>query len=169
MNVPCQFVILFVSGFADYRSYYFTLSPSDTTSTSPRNFDCSLSSIEHAYCSTYQSTQFPFPRCRTLQITVSTCLISLRFFFSDRFSNLTLILQVDKLKNTQIFQDENRKITNLSKFKWDPLSPNVIRLSGWWPYTVRPFIDKTLHQFLTVTDMDLITEFEYVPNCARFK
>ena len=31
-----------------------------------------------------------------------------------------------------------------------------------------PSIDKTLHQFLTITDMDLITEFEFLPNCARF-
>ena len=32
----------------------------------------------------------------------------------------------------------------------------------------RPSIDKTLHQFLTITDLDLITEFDFLPNCARF-
>ena len=35
-------------------------------------------------------------------------------------------------------------------------------------YTVTTSIDKTLHQFLTVTDPDLITEFGFLPNCARF-
>ena len=25
-----------------------------------------------------------------------------------------------------------------------------------------------LHQFLTITDLDLITEFDFLPNCARF-
>ena len=27
---------------------------------------------------------------------------------------------------------------------------------------------QTLHQFLTITDLDLITEFDFLPNCARF-
>ena len=31
-----------------------------------------------------------------------------------------------------------------------------------------PSIDRTLHQFLTITDLDLITEFDVLPNCARF-
>ena len=31
-----------------------------------------------------------------------------------------------------------------------------------------PSIDRTLHQFLTITDLDLITEFDFLPNCARF-
>ena len=31
-----------------------------------------------------------------------------------------------------------------------------------------PSIDKTLHEFLTITDLDLITEFDFLPNCARF-
>ena len=34
---------------------------------------------------------------------------------------------------------------------------------GWLPYRVTPSIDKTLHQFLTVTDLDLITEFDFLP------
>ena len=42
------------------------------------------------------------------------------------------------------------------------------RHSGWWQYTVTPCIDRILHQFLTVTDLDLITEFDFLPNCARF-
>ena len=29
-------------------------------------------------------------------------------------------------------------------------------------------IDRTLHQFLTITDVDLITEFDFLPNCTRF-
>ena len=29
-------------------------------------------------------------------------------------------------------------------------------------------IDRTLHQFLTITDLDLITEIDFLPNCARF-
>ena len=40
--------------------------------------------------------------------------------------------------------------------------PNVTR------HTVTPYIDRTLHQFLTITDLDLITEFDFLPNCARF-
>ena len=31
-----------------------------------------------------------------------------------------------------------------------------------------PSIDRTLHQFLTITDLDLITEFDFLLNCARF-
>ena len=34
--------------------------------------------------------------------------------------------------------------------------------------TVLISIDRTMHQFLTVTDLDLITEFDFLPNCARF-
>ena len=34
--------------------------------------------------------------------------------------------------------------------------------------TVTPSIDNTLHQFLTVTDLDLITDFDFLRNCARF-
>ena len=30
-------------------------------------------------------------------------------------------------------------------------------------------IDRTLHQFLTVTDLNLITEFDFLPNYARFQ
>ena len=32
-----------------------------------------------------------------------------------------------------------------------------------------PSIDKTLHQFLTDTDLDLITKFDFLPNRARFQ
>ena len=39
--------------------------------------------------------------------------------------------------------------------------PNVTRHFGWWPHTVTPSIDRTLHQFLTITDLDLITEFDF--------
>ena len=52
--------------------------------------------------------------------------------------------------------------------RWCPPLPNVTRNSGWWPYTVTPSIDRTLHHFLTVTDLDLITEFDFLPNYARF-
>ena len=31
-----------------------------------------------------------------------------------------------------------------------------------------PSIDRTLHQYLTITDLDLITEFDFLPNCAGF-
>ena len=31
-----------------------------------------------------------------------------------------------------------------------------------------PSIDRTLHQFLTITDLGLITEFDFLPNCTRF-
>ena len=31
-----------------------------------------------------------------------------------------------------------------------------------------PSIVRTLHQFLTITDLDLITKFDFLPNCARF-
>ena len=51
---------------------------------------------------------------------------------------------------------------------WGPPLPNVTRHSGWWPHTVTPSIDRTLHQFLTITDLDLITEFDFLPNCTRF-
>ena len=44
---------------------------------------------------------------------------------------------------------------------WGPPLPNVTRHSGWWPHTVIPSIDRTLHQFLTITDLDLITEFDF--------
>ena len=45
---------------------------------------------------------------------------------------------------------------------------NVTRHCEWWPHTVTSSIDKTCHQFLTITDKDLITEFDFLPNCARF-
>ena len=44
---------------------------------------------------------------------------------------------------------------------WGPPLPNVTRHSGWWPHTVTTSIDRTLHQFLTITDLDLITEFDF--------
>ena len=44
---------------------------------------------------------------------------------------------------------------------WCPPLPNVTRHSGWWPHTVTPSIDRTLHQFLTITDLDLITELTF--------
>ena len=49
----------------------------------------------------------------------------------------------------------------LNQTIWGPPLPNVTRHSGWWPHTVRPSIDRTLHQFLTITDLDLITEFDF--------
>ena len=57
---------------------------------------------------------------------------------------------------------------DLTKQYEAPLSPNVTRHSGWWPHTLTPSIDRTLHQFLTITDLYLITEFDFLPNCARF-
>ena len=51
---------------------------------------------------------------------------------------------------------------------WGPPLPNVTRHSRWWPHRVTASIDRTLHQFLTITDLDLITEFDFLPNCARF-
>ena len=57
---------------------------------------------------------------------------------------------------------------DLSKQYEVPSLANVTRHSGWWPHTVTPSIDRTLHQFLTISDLDLITEFDFLPNCARF-
>ena len=51
---------------------------------------------------------------------------------------------------------------------WGPRLSYVTRHSGCWPHTVTPSIDRKLHKFLTVTDLVLITEFDYLPNCARF-
>ena len=51
---------------------------------------------------------------------------------------------------------------------WGPPRPNVTRHSGGWPYTVTSSIDQTLHQFWHFTDLDLITEFDFLPNCVRF-
>ena len=50
---------------------------------------------------------------------------------------------------------------------WGPPLPNVTWHSRWWPHTVTPSLEKTLHQFMIVTDLDLITEFDFLPNCAR--
>ena len=61
-----------------------------------------------------------------------------------------------------------RKFYGSHQAIWGPPLPNVTRHSGWWPHTVTPSIDRTLHQFLTITDLDLITEFDFLPNCARF-
>ena len=41
--------------------------------------------------------------------------------------------------------------------------PNVTRHSGWWQHTVTPSNDRTLHQYLTITDLDLITVFDFLP------
>ena len=38
----------------------------------------------------------------------------------------------------------------------------------FWMMTTYSDIDRTLHQFLTINDLDLITEFDFLPNCARF-
>ena len=35
-------------------------------------------------------------------------------------------------------------------------------------YTITPSIDETLHQFWPFTDLDLITDFDFLPNCVRF-
>ena len=51
--------------------------------------------------------------------------------------------------------------------------PNIMRVLChfiWWtaltsPRAVTPSIDRTLHQFLTIADLDLITEFDFLPNC----
>ena len=39
--------------------------------------------------------------------------------------------------------------------------PNVTRHSRWWPHTLTPSIDRTLHKLLTITDLDLVTEFDF--------
>ena len=31
-----------------------------------------------------------------------------------------------------------------------------------------PSIDRTFYQFLTSTDLDLVTEYDFLPNCARY-
>ena len=46
------------------------------------------------------------------------------------------------------------------------LKENTWLVTQW--HTVTPSIDMTLHQFLTITDLDLITEFDFLPNCTRF-
>ena len=47
-------------------------------------------------------------------------------------------------------------------------SPECYTTFWRWPYTVTPFIDETLHQFWPFTDLDLITEFDFLPNYVRF-
>ena len=37
--------------------------------------------------------------------------------------------------------------------------PNVTR--HWWPHTVTPSIDRALHQFLTITDLDLLPNLTF--------
>ena len=44
---------------------------------------------------------------------------------------------------------------------WGPPLPNVTRHSGWWPHTVTLSIDRTLHQFLTITDLDIIQNLTF--------
>ena len=46
--------------------------------------------------------------------------------------------------------------------------PNVTRHSGRWPHTVTPSIDRTLHHVLTITDLDLITEFDFYLSVQGF-
>ena len=41
----------------------------------------------------------------------------------------------------------------------------VTEVSSFGQYTKT---DRTIHQFLTITDLDLITEFDFLPNCTRF-
>ena len=48
----------------------------------------------------------------------------------------------------------------LSRMLHDILDDDHIQ---WHP----PLIGQ-LHQFLTITDLDLITEFDFLPNCTRF-
>ena len=45
---------------------------------------------------------------------------------------------------------------------------DVTRHSGWWPNTVTPSIDRTLQQLLTITDLDLITKFDFLPIVQGF-
>ena len=40
--------------------------------------------------------------------------------------------------------------------------------SGGSPYTFIPSIDNITHMFDSVTELDLITEFDFLPNCSRF-
>ena len=47
-------------------------------------------------------------------------------------------------------------------------SPECYTTFCMMTYTVTPSIDRTLHQFWTVTDLGLITEFDVLPICARF-
>ena len=49
-----------------------------------------------------------------------------------------------------------------------PLSRMLHDILDDGPHTVTPSIDRTLHQFLTITDLHLITEFDFLPYFARF-
>ena len=60
-----------------------------------------------------------------------------------------------------------RKFYGRYQTVWGPPLPNVTRHSGWWQHTVTSSIDGTLHQFFTFTDLDLITEYDFLPICAR--
>ena len=58
---------------------------------------------------------------------------------------------------------KERLKSSLRKFygRYGDLTKQYEAPPRWWPYTVTPSIDKTLRQFFTVTDVDLITEFVF--------
>ena len=85
------------------------------------------------------------------------CVFPISFSGRDMSRNVWNRLQGSSMVGTGILPNNMRS----------PL-PNVARQSGWWPHTVTLSIDRTLHQFLTITDLDLITEYDLLPNCARF-
>ena len=52
---------------------------------------------------------------------------------------------------------------------WGPSFSNVARHSGWWPSTVTDSINRDITRILDpVNDLDLITEFNFLPNSGRF-
>ena len=45
---------------------------------------------------------------------------------------------------------------------WGPPLPNATRRSGWWPHTVTPSIDKTLHQFWPLLIWTLLPNLTFI-------
>ena len=103
---------------------------------------------------------------RTKQTLSAPLAILWRGHKNERYAMTTPVERVSLLQVTVTSQS----VCNRIFFLWCGCGcvPNVTRHSGWWPHTVTPSIDRTLHQFLTITDLDLITDFDFLPNCARF-
>ena len=78
------------------------------------------------------------------------------------------ILRAMRLSNKLLGQGYVKERLKSSLRKFYGRYGDLTRHSGWWPHTVTPSIDRILYQFLTITDLDLITEFDFLPNCARF-
>ena len=127
---------------------------------------------------TWRITHFKFLNSNNPSLPAYGDFISQLIWYARACSSYEcFILRAVRLSN-KLLRDLSRNVSNRLKVSsmvstgilpnnTRPPLLNVIRHSGWWPYSVTPSIDKTLHQFLTVTDLDNITEFDFLPNCAR--